>query len=366
MTEQPVWREERSESGPAGHRYSVGPHRLPWEDDRVRVLSGIQPSGAAFHLGNFLGAIQNYVTLQDEAEAFYCVVDLHAMTLSWDAAELARRTRESAAELLAAGLDPARCTLFVQSHVPEHPRLTWLLECITGYGQAARMTAFKEKSSRGGGAADHSVALLTYPVLQAADILLYQADQVPVGEDQRQHLELTRDLAERFNSRFGDTFTLPGTYLPRGGTARVMDLQDPTAKMSKSLPPAGTIFLRDEPKVMTKKIKSAVTDAEREIRFDPVNKAGVSNLLSIYGAVSGRTVEDLEKDYSGKGYGDLKGDLAEVLVEFARPYQTRFAELTADPAALDAILRDGAARAHAVAAETYALAAARVGLLPPT
>jgi tryptophanyl-tRNA synthetase len=329
------------------------------------VLSGIQPSGEAFHLGNFLGAIRNYVALQDESDAFYCVVDLHAMTLSWDPAELARRTRESVAELLAAGLDPARCTLFVQSHVPEHPRLSWLLECLTGYGQAARMTAFKDKSSRGG-AADFSVALLTYPVLQAADILLYQADQVPVGEDQRQHIELTRDLAERFNKRFGDTFTLPRGFLPAGGTARVMDLQDPSAKMSKSLPPAGTLFLRDEPKVITKKIKSAVTDTEREIRYDPAGKPGVSNLLSIYSAVGGQTVQQLEQAYAGKGYGDLKADLAELLVEFSSPYQQRYAELTADPAALDAILADGAARAHAVAAETYTLAAARVGLLAAT
>jgi len=328
---------------------------------RPRVLSGIQPSGEAFHLGSWLGAVRQWVALQETHDAFYCVVDLHAMTLSWDAKTLAQRTRESAAELLAAGLDPERCTLFVQSHVPEHPRLSWILECLTGYGQAARMTAFKEKSSRGEGET-FSVGLLTYPVLQAADILLYQADAVPVGDDQRQHLELTRDLAQRFNSRFGDTFTVPGAYVPTGGAARVMDLQTPTAKMSKSLPPAGTLFLRDDPAVLRKKVKSAVTDAEREIRATP-DKPGVANLLAIYSALDGRTIAELEAAYEGKGYGDLKGDLADVVVGFVEPYQERFRGWMDDVEHLDRVLADGAQRAREVASATFALAAERVGLL---
>ena len=328
---------------------------------RPRLLSGIQPSGEAFHLGSWLGAVRQWVEMQETHDAFYSVVDLHAMTLSWDAKTLAQRTRESAAELLAAGLDPERCTVFVQSHVPEHPRLSWILECITGYGQAARMTAFKEKSQRGDGES-FSVGLLTYPVLQAADILLYQADVVPVGEDQRQHLELTRDLAQRFNSRFGDTFTVPGTYVPKGGAARVMDLQDPTAKMSKSLPPAGTLYMRDDPAVLRKKVKSAVTDAEREIKATP-EKPGIANLLAVYSALDGRSIEELETAYAGKGYGDLKGDLADVVVGFVEPYQERFRGWMEDVERLDRVLADGAQRAREVASATYALAAERVGLL---
>jgi tryptophanyl-tRNA synthetase len=335
---------------------------------RPRVLSGIQPSGEAFHVGSWLGAVRQWVALQDTHEAFYCVVDLHAMTLAWDAATLAGRTRESAAELLALGLDPQRCTLFVQSHVPEHTRLSWILECLTGYGQAARMTAFKDKSSRGKageGGESFSVGLLTYPVLQAADILLYQADQVPVGDDQRQHLELTRDLAQRFNSRFGETFTVPGAYVPPGGAARVMDLQDPTAKMSKSLAPAGTLYLRDEPAVLRKKVRSAVTDTGREVRAAP-DKPGVSNLLVLYSALSDRPVSELEQAYEGKGYGDLKADLADVVVAFAEPYQERFRAWMEDAGRLDAVLAEGARRAGRVADETYRRASERVGLLPPS
>jgi tryptophanyl-tRNA synthetase len=343
----------------------AGAGAVTCQDDAVsrpRVLSGIQPSGEAFHLGSWLGAVRQWVAMQDTHDAFYCVVDLHAMTLSWDARTLAQRTRESAAELLAAGLDPERCTLFVQSHVPEHPRLSWILECLTGYGQAARMTAFKDKSSRGDGEG-FSVGLLTYPVLQAADILLYQADVVPVGEDQRQHLELTRDLAQRFNSRFGQTFTVPDAYVPPGGAARVMDLQEPTAKMSKSLPPAGTLFLRDDPAALRKKVKSAVTDAERDIRATP-DKPGVANLLAIYSALDGRSIAELEQAYAGKGYGDLKTDLADVVVGFAEPYQERFRGWMDDVERLDRVLADGARRAREVAATTYELAAERVGLLP--
>src|SRR5690606_36898875 len=276
--------------------------------ERPRVLSGIQPTADSFHLGNYLGALRNWVAMQDTHDTFYCVVDLHAITAGHDPKVLRHRTRVSAAQLLAIGLDPERCTLFVQSHVPEHAQLAWVLGCITGFGEASRMTQFKDKSAKHG--ADRaSVGLFTYPILQAADILLYQADAVPVGEDQRQHLELTRDLAQRFNTTFGQTFTVPEAYIVKG-TAKITDLQDPTAKMSKSASsPNGIIELLDDPARSAKKIRSAVTDTGREIVFDPENKPGVSNLLTIYSALSGRTIDDLERAYAGKGYGDLKKDL---------------------------------------------------------
>ena len=328
----------------------------------TRVLSGIQPSGEAFHLGSWLGAVRQYVALQEDHDCFYMVVDLHALTLAWDPATLARRTRESLAELLAAGVDPLRCTLFIQSHVPEHTQLGWVLECLTGFGQAGRMTAYKDKSARGG---DVTVGLFTYPVLQAADILLYQADLVPVGDDQRQHLELTRDLAQRFNSRFGDTFTVPDAVVPAGGAARVMDLQDPVAKMSKSLPAAGTLYLRDSPSVLRKKVRSAVTDAGREVVHDREGKPGVSNLLDLFAELTGTPVDALQETYAGRGYGDLKGDLAEVVVGFAEPYQQRYAELVADTARLDDVLADGARRARGVSSVSLAAAYDAVGLLPP-
>src|SRR3954467_938293 len=258
---------------------------------RPRVLSGIQPTGSGFHLGNYLGAVRRWVGLQDTHDALYCVVDLHAITMPHDPAELRRRTRESVAELIACGLDPARCTIFVRPHLPQHAELGWVMGCLTGYGEASRMTQFKDKSARGelGGA---TVGLFTYPVLQAADILLYQADQVPVGEDPRQHLELTRNLAQRFNARYGEMFVVPEAFIPKG-TAKVLDLQDPTAKMSKSLGDAGTLNLLDPPSALSKKIKRAVTDTDTEVRFDPVAKPGVTNLLSILGAVTGRTGEDV-------------------------------------------------------------------------
>jgi tryptophanyl-tRNA synthetase len=331
--------------------------------DRPRVLSGIQPTADSFHLGNYLGAIKQWVALQDDHDAFYCVVDLHAITLDPPPpAELTRRTRISAAQLLAAGLDPDRCTLFVQSQVPQHPQLSWVLECLTGFGEASRMTQFKDKSARGG--ADHyAVGLFTYPVLQAADILLYQAHRVPVGEDQRQHLELTRNLAQRFNSRYGDTFVIPDAYIP-AGTAKVLDLQDPTAKMSKSLGDAGTLNLLDDPAALTKKIKRAVTDTETEVRYDPVAKPGVSNLLAILGAVTDRAPEDAAKDFDGQGYGALKNTVAEAVVAFAEPFAKRTRALLDDPAELDRILAHGAARAQAVAGPTLAAAYRRVGFLP--
>jgi tryptophanyl-tRNA synthetase len=328
-----------------------------------RVLSGIQPTAGSFHLGNHLGALRQWVQLQETTEAFYCVVDLHAITLPQDPEELRRNTLVSAAQLLALGVDPARSTLFVQSHVPEHLQLSWVLECLTGFGEASRMTQFKDKSQREGTAAA-SVGLFTYPVLQAADILVYQADQVPVGEDQRQHLELTRDLAIRFNGRFGDTFTVPETVIPQGA-ARVMDLQSPDKKMSKSLPPNGCVFLLDDPKVTAKKIRSAVTDTGREVVVDPVGKPGITNLLTIHSALSGASVTELEERFAGRGYGDLKKELAEVVVDFVTPVRERTQQLLDDQAELERVLAAGAAHAREVAAGTVAAAYDRVGFLPP-
>jgi tryptophanyl-tRNA synthetase len=328
-----------------------------------RVLSGIQPTAGSFHLGNYLGALRQWVALQDGHEAFYCVVDLHAITVEQDPAVLRSRTLVSAAQLIALGVDPARSTLFVQSHVPEHAQLAWVLQCLTGFGEAGRMTQFKDKSQRQG-TASTSVGLFTYPILQAADILLYQADRVPVGEDQRQHLELTRDLATRFNNRLGQTFTVPEPYIPQG-TAKVLDLQTPDKQMSKSLPGAGCLSLLDEAAVNAKKIRSAVTDTGREVVADAANKPGVTNLLTIYSALSGRSIADLEEHFAGRGYGDLKKELAEVVTDAFAPIQVRTAELLADPAELTRILADGAQRARAVAAPTLAAAYERIGFLAP-
>ncbi|QSB15455.1 tryptophan--tRNA ligase [Natronosporangium hydrolyticum] len=332
---------------------------------RARVLSGIQPTADSFHLGNYLGAVRNWVTMQDTHDAFYCVVDLHAITAGHDPAQLRTRTRVAAAQLFAAGLDPERCTLFVQSQVPEHPQLAWVLGCLTGFGEASRMTQFKDKSAKQG-AERASVGLFTYPVLQAADILLYQADAVPVGEDQRQHLELTRNLAQRFNATFGETFTVPEAFIPQE-TAKIVDLQDPTAKMSKSASTLnGLIDLLDDPARAAKKIRSAVTDTGREIVFDREAKPGIANLLTIYSALSGRSLDDLTAAYDGKGYGDLKKDLGEVVVEFLRPLQERTRGYLDDPAQLDKLLAIGAEKAGAVAAATLRTAYDRVGFLPPS
>lgn len=330
---------------------------------RPRVLSGIQPTADSFHLGNYLGALRHWVALQETHDAFYCVVDLHAITAGHEPELLRARTRAAAAQLLAIGLDPDRSTLFVQSHVAEHAQLGWVLSCITGFGEASRMTQFKDKSSRQG--ADRaSVGLFTYPVLQAADILLYRADAVPVGEDQRQHLELTRDLAQRFNTLFGPTFTVPEPYIV-AGTAKITDLQDPTAKMSKSASsPNGLVELLEEPARIAKKIRSAVTDTGREIRYDPDGKPGIANLLTIYSALSGRSVEDLVTEYDGKGYGDLKKDLAEVVVAFVQPIRERTRGYLDDPAQLDKLLGVGAEKARAVAGPTLAAAYDRLGFLP--
>jgi tryptophanyl-tRNA synthetase len=328
-----------------------------------RVLSGIQPTAGSFHLGNYLGALRQWVGLQDSAEAFYCVVDLHAITRDWDPVELRRNTLVSAAQLLALGVDPERSTLFVQSQVPEHLQLSWVLECLARFGEASRMTQFKDKSQREG-AAGTSVGLFTYPVLQAADILVYQADQVPVGEDQRQHLELTRDLATRFNGRFGPTFTLPTASIPPGA-AKILDLQFPDKKMSKSLPPAGCVLLLDEPSVTAKKIRSAVTDTGREVVADPENKPGVTNLLTIHSALSGRSVAELEEHFAGRGYGDLKKEVAEVISDVVTPVRARTQELLDDTAELERILTAGAERARAVAGATVADVYEKTGFLPP-
>ncbi|GAA1326988.1 tryptophan--tRNA ligase [Pseudonocardia xinjiangensis] len=335
-------------------------------DRRPRVLSGIQPTAESFHLGNYLGAIRQWVALQDDHDAFYFVPDLHAITVEHDPKTLAARTRNSVAQLLALGLDPDRCTIFVQSHVSEHTQLEWVLGCITGFGEASRMTQFKDKSARQGSDERVTVGLFTYPILQASDILLYQPERVPVGEDQRQHVELTRDLAQRFNSRFGKALTVPQPYI-LSGAAKIQDLQDPTAKMSKSASsPSGIVELLDDPKVSAKKIRSAVTDTEREIRFDPEAKPGVSNLLTIYSALTDRKISELEAEYAGKGYGDLKKDLADVVADFVDPLQERVRTYLDDPAELDRVLARGAARAREVAGATLAAVHEKIGFLPPT
>jgi tryptophanyl-tRNA synthetase len=328
--------------------------------DRPRVLSGIQPTADSFHLGNYLGAVRQWVALQDTHDAFYCVVDLHAITVPWDPAELRSRTRVAAAQLLAAGLDPDRCTLFVQSHIEEHAQLGWVMSCLTGHGEASRMTQFKDKSSR---QQEATVGLFIYPMLMAADILLYQANQVPVGEDQRQHLELTRDLAQRFNSRFGETFVVPEPFILKE-TGKIYDLQVVEKQMSKSIGGAGCLWLLDDPAVNAKKVKRAVTDTDTVVRFDPEHKPGVSNLLTILGALTDRPVNDLAADYEGKGYGALKGDVADALTAFAGPYRDRTQQWLDDEAALDEVLAAGAARARKVAEETLARAYDAVGFLP--
>src|SRR6476660_4736959 len=334
---------------------STGSHRV--------VFSGVQPTSDALHLGNALGAISQWVGLQDEFDAYFCVVDLHAITIPQDPAELRQRTLVTAAQYFALGIDPARSTIFVQSHVPAHTQLAWVLGCFTGFGQASRMTQFKDKSQKQG-ADSTTVGLFTYPVLQAADVLLYDTNLVPVGEDQRQHLELARDIAQRVNSRFPDTFVVPDVLIPKA-TAKIFDLQDPTAKMSKSATTdAGLISLLDDPAKTAKKIRSAVTDSEREIRFDPELKAGVSNLLTIQSAVTGTDVDKLVEGYAGRGYGDLKKDTAAAVVEFVTPIKARVDELLADPAALEGVLATGARRARDVSAKTVKRVYDRLGFLP--
>ena len=316
-----------------------------------RVLSGIQPTSDSFHLGNYLGAVKQWVELQDGHDAFYCIVDLHALTVETDPALLRKRTLASAAQLLALGISPEKSTLFVQSLVPQHNQLGCIMECMTGFGEASRMTQFKDKSSKAG-ADSARVGLFTYPMLQAADILLYQPHYVPVGEDQRQHIELTRDLAGRFNSRYGQTFQIPEAYILKTA-AKINDIQEPTAKMSKSSgSAAGVIEIMDTPEANLKKIKSAVTDAGREVKFDLVEKPGISNLLTIHSALSGRTISDLENEFAGKGYGDFKTAVAEVVVEYLRPIRAKAVELLEDEKHLLDILHQGSAKARVVAQET--------------
>jgi tryptophanyl-tRNA synthetase len=332
----------------------------------TRVFSGIQPTGD-LHLGNYLGALVNWVGFQERADCVYCVVDLHAITTpaEHDPGTLRQRTLETATLLLAVGIDPARSILFVQSHLHEHAECTWLFNCVAGFGELRKMPQFKEKSEGRGESV--SVGLFDYPVLQAADILLYHADEVPVGEDQRHHIELARDIGQRFNHRFGDeVFTLPKAIHPQAA-ARVMDLQEPTNKMSKSTSTdKGIVNLLDEPKRVEKKIKSAVTDSATDIRYDRSEKPGVSNLLEILSAASGRAIDELAAEHDGNGYGAFKSAVAESVIELLRPIQARYAELAADPAEVERLLQDGAERARAIAAPTLARAKAAVGLLPPT
>lgn len=327
------------------------------------VFSGVQPTSDSLHLGNALGAVQQWPGLQDDYETFFCVVDLHAITVPQDPGVLRRRTLVTAAQYLALGIDPSRSTIFVQSHVPAHTELSWVLGCFTGFGQASRMTQFKDKSAKQG-ADSATVGLFTYPVLQAADVLLYDTNLVPVGEDQRQHLELARDIAQRINARFPRTLVVPEVMIAKQ-TAKIYDLAEPTAKMSKSAATAaGLINLLDDPKVSAKKIRSAVTDSDREIRFDPEAKPGVSNLLSIQSAVTGQPIEALVDGYAGRGYGDLKAETAEAVVAYVTPIQRRVDELLADPAELQAILDKGADRAREVAGRTLARVYDRLGFLP--
>jgi tryptophanyl-tRNA synthetase len=332
----------------------------------TRVFSGIQPTGD-LHLGNYLGALVNWVGFQERADCVYCVVDLHAITTpaEHDPGTLRQRTLETATLLLAVGIDPARSILFVQSHLHEHAECTWLFNCVAGFGELRKMPQFKEKSEGRGESV--SVGLFDYPILQAADILLYHADEVPVGEDQRHHIELARDIGQRFNHRFGDeVFTLPKAIHPQAA-ARVMDLQEPTNKMSKSTSTdKGIVNLLDEPKRVEKKIKSAVTDSATDIRYDRSEKPGVSNLLEILSAASGRAIDELAAEHDGNGYGAFKSAVAESVIELLRPIQARYAELAADPAEVERLLQDGAERARAIAAPTLARAKAAVGLLPPT
>ncbi len=328
-----------------------------------RLFSGMQPSAASLHLGNYAGALLQWREMQASHDAVFCVVDLHAITVPQDPAELRERTRRTAAQYIAAGIDPEHSTLFVQSHVSAHAQLAWVLNTITGFGEASRMTQFKDKSARSGTDAA-SVGLFTYPILQAADILLYDAVVVPVGEDQRQHIELTRDLATRFNSRFGDTFVVPEVRILKE-TAKIYDLQNPGSKMSKSgESPAGILWLLDDEKALTKKIKSAVTDSDGVVRYDPVAKPGVSNLLSILAIVTGRGVEQVEAEFDGLQYGALKGAVAEAVVEAFRPIRERTLELLDDPAELDRLLAINADRASAIADATLARVYDALGFLP--
>jgi len=326
----------------------------------MRIFSGIQPTGEK-HLGNYVGAIRQWVASQDEEELFICIVDLHAISVSYDPEDLRESTLSVAALLLASGLEPGRCTLFVQSHNHDHPEAAWLLSSVSSFGELRRMTQFKDKSDQ---QEFVSVALFTYPVLQAADILLYQTDAVPVGEDQRQHVELTRDVAERFNSRYGQTLAVPKVVTPKLG-AKILDLQDPTKKMSTTGGTAqGTVQMLDEPDVIRKKIKSGVTDSGREVRRGE-GKEGIENLISIMSVATGQQPEAIESRYEGAGYGDFKADVAEAVVELLAPIQARYRELRADPAELQRLLGIGLEKARAASGPTLALMYERMGFTRP-
>jgi tryptophanyl-tRNA synthetase len=323
---------------------------------KKRIFSGAQPTGQ-LHIGNYLGALKNWVALQDEYESFYCIVNLHAITLPQDPAVLRQKTLDLARIYLAAGLDPERSTIFIQSDVPEHAELTWVLSCISRMGELERMTQFKDKGK--GNTERAGVGLFTYPVLMAADILLYQTNLVPIGQDQKQHLELTRDIAERFNRDFGETFAIPDAYIPPVG-AKIMSLQEPDKKMSKSDEnPAGSIFLLDDADTITKKIKRAVTDSGTDIKFD-ASRPAITNLLTIYHLLTGKSNEECENNFAGKGYGQLKAELAEVVVEFLRPFQERVREF--DDATLNAVLKPGAEKAGEVAKRTLADVYSKTGI----
>ena len=327
-----------------------------------RVLSGIQPTSESFHLGNYLGAVRQWVDLQKGNEAYYAIVDLHALTGDVDPKLLRARTLASAAQLIAVGIDTSKSALFVQSHLPEHNQLGWLMECVASFGEASRMTQFKDKSSKGG-ADSARVGLFTYPMLQAADILLYQANLVPVGEDQRQHIEITRDLANRFNTRYGQVFTLPEAYILKEG-AKIYDLQDPTSKMSKSASSAsGVIEFMDAPEINAKKIKSAVTDTGREVLFDEENKPGISNLMTIYSVVTGRNISEIQDEFAGKGYGDFKGAVADATVEFLLPMRQKALDLLKEESELINILNNGADKARVLASKTLKDAYNALGVL---
>jgi tryptophanyl-tRNA synthetase len=322
----------------------------------------MQPSADSLHLGNYLGALNNWVAMQEEFNAYYMIADLHAITVPQDPKQLLANTRRTAAQYIAAGINPSKSTLFIQSQVPPHAQLAWVLNCITGFGEAGRMTQFKDKSQKTE-SDSASVGLFTYPILQAADILLYQPMKVPVGEDQRQHLELTRDLAMRFNSRFGEIFTVPEAHILKE-TAKIYDLQNPTAKMSKSNEPKGTINIMDDSSLTVKKIKGSVTDTDSEIRFDAENKAGVSNLLGIYSAVSGKSIKDLEASFAGKGYGDLKSEVADAVIFVIEPIRQRATELLENTDELDRLLATGSARANELAEATLASVYEKIGFIP--
>ena len=330
---------------------------------KPRLFSGMQPSAESLHAGNYIGALLQWKQLQTEYDAIFCVVDLHAITVPQDPAKLREATRRTAAQYIAAGIDPASSILFVQSQVPAHAEAAWVLNTITGFGEAERMIQFKDKSAKQGSEST-SVGLFTYPILQAADILLYDTTIVPVGEDQRQHIELTRDLAQRFNYRFGETFVIPEVRIQRE-TAKIFDLQNPTSKMSKSGESEnGIIWLLDDPAVTAKKIKSAVTDTERDIRFDPAEKPGISNLLTLLSTLGGSSIPALESEFAGRGYGDLKSQTADAVVAAFGPVRERALELLADPAELDRVLTGNAERADAIASDTLTRIYDRVGFLP--